>query len=697
MSASEQNNQAASSSTASQGISDAWRGKHLGRFQLLDLLGRGAMGSVFLAFDTTLKRNVALKVLPKKQKTTERTYRQEQFLREARSAARLEHPSVVRVYEVGQASGYHFIAMELVTGGTVQNWIKTNGPASRMQACLWGSQAAEALHAGHLKGVIHRDVKPSNLMLNEDMDCKLGDFGLAHLEDPDDPFRLKSETVGTPYYMSPEVINGTPATKQSDIYSLAATLWYILCARPPFKAKTPEEVFELHRTAPVPDLNAQRSDLPGGLVNAIYRALQKEPSKRFESADEFATLLRAHSLGMTGQIAAAELRHAHKIPMAKSSTPAPETAAPASSDLDRSDSGRPQTPQPSQGGGVANRGAAEPRQPAPTPKVTGSARVPADSSNGRSGTARQMPTPSVQGASQSVSRSSVVAGDSDRSQAGRSRSSRSRSTGLSRRSLTGKSQNKLAKNQPWLIWVILLVLALLVVAIPAILITVSALRGDGDLPDAPDGDTPAPTTIESPIDFVTQAKASPDAAGMIHLGMSLDPDQHTISGTWQRMGDGELRASKATPAIIATQLNLPDRYEVSGVYAVVRTGQPVALSFIIPLQNGQRARLVLSSQFSGFSQIDGQQLSDGNASRTAMEWESGKRHPFRLVVDRTGSQLAVAVFRGDEPDPVYQFAAESSRFGFDLEKVPADRNVGLMVSCDQKTTVRIEDLYYRPL
>lgn len=292
------------SGTSSQGGSGSqispeddstWIGQALGRFQITDLLGKGAMGVVFCAHDPDLKRDVALKILTKqfirKQK---RTYRLEQFVREAQSAARLAHPNSVTVYEIGQDKGWYFIAMELVEGGTLLDLIRKHRKRAPIEAaCELVAQAADALSAAHKLGIIHRDIKPSNLMLTRDNRIKVTDFGLVQMADETGgEFDLPSKAVGTPYWMSPEQCKGETAVPQSDIYSLAALLFFVLTGEVPYKGKTKREILLQHVNASPPDPRTFRKDVPETLVRILQRAMAKNPHERYQDAAEMAIGLR---------------------------------------------------------------------------------------------------------------------------------------------------------------------------------------------------------------------------------------------------------------------------------------------------------------------------------------------------------------------------------------------------------------------
>lgn len=273
-----------------------WLNKRLGRFKLVGEIGRGTMGRVFRAQDTTLNRLVALKALPTKTREGRPSPMVEHLVREARAIAGLEHPNIVTVYDVGQASGVCYVAMELIEGGNLEQLVAANGSMDIVRACRLISEAAEALAFAHSAGVIHRDVKPANLMLTRTGRCKVADFGLAKLVDPNESSNLDERHVGTPLFVAPEIIRNKPASAESDIYSLGATLWYLLTGKPVFTGPGKAAVLEQHLTMPVPDLKKIRPDLPDSLIEAIKVSLAKHPSSRYADAEQFGRILRLHTI-----------------------------------------------------------------------------------------------------------------------------------------------------------------------------------------------------------------------------------------------------------------------------------------------------------------------------------------------------------------------------------------------------------------
>jgi serine/threonine-protein kinase len=220
----------------------------------------------------------------------------EQLIREARSAATIEHPHVVQILEAGEYKGVHYIAMELLEGGTLHDLVKAVGQMDAVRACQLIAEAAEGLDHAHSLGIVHRDIKPSNLMLTRGGRCKVVDFGLARVESASGKFVPLGESVGTPQFLAPEVIQGFPATAQSDIYSLGVTLWFMLAGRAPFVADSKTKTLQMQISAALPDIRQVRPDLPEGLVLALARAMAKRPEDRFDSAGQFAKALRVHTI-----------------------------------------------------------------------------------------------------------------------------------------------------------------------------------------------------------------------------------------------------------------------------------------------------------------------------------------------------------------------------------------------------------------
>jgi len=253
------------------------------------------MGRVIQAEDVNLHRIVALKILNKRIPGVDDQQRVLQFLREARAAAKLEHPNVVRIFEINQHDGWWYIAMEMLEGEDLRTIIKAAGPLPAPRACILIADAANALAAAHELGIIHRDIKPTNLMLTRSGRCKLTDFGLVRLGDPNDPFDFTNKVVGSPQFMAPEVINRAPQTPAIDIYSLGGTLFYALTAKPPYTGTKIEEILKKHLNEPVPNLSKEISDASPSLVELLKRMMAKDPEDR-PSATDVAATLRAEAI-----------------------------------------------------------------------------------------------------------------------------------------------------------------------------------------------------------------------------------------------------------------------------------------------------------------------------------------------------------------------------------------------------------------
>lgn len=283
-------------------------GKTLGRYRILEKIGRGGMGEVFLAEDTSLHRRVALKFLPPDMQQDEEAHKR--FIREARSAAALDHPYICHINEVAESEGRGFIVMEYVDGQTLRAKIG-KGPVALDETLRIGIEVVEALEAAHGKGIIHRDVKPENIMLTRTSHAKVMDFGLAkqmvspEKEDLGGPTMtlLTSEgtTVGTLAYMSPEQLRGLPADARSDIWSLGVTLYEMASGVRPFQGQSGFEVSSaILNRAPLP----LPAGVPAELGAVVGRCLEKDPAKRYQTAQDVRAALEAIRAGTASMWAA---------------------------------------------------------------------------------------------------------------------------------------------------------------------------------------------------------------------------------------------------------------------------------------------------------------------------------------------------------------------------------------------------------
>jgi serine/threonine protein kinase len=258
------------------------------------LAGRGGMGDIWRVRDTELGREVVLKLLRIDLASDPQIARR--FRREARSAARLSHhPHVVTVYDVGEHDGQPFIVMELLPGGTVADRVRA-GTVTREDALRWIDEAADALDAAHDAGIVHRDVKPGNLLLDEHGAIRIADFGIARAMDAGSVTRTSPGTVlGTAGYLSPEQASGEEVGPASDNYSLAVVAWELLSGRRPYERDSFAAEAAAHVHERIPSLRATVPDerLPPAVDRVFRRALAKRPDRRFRSARAFAHELRA--------------------------------------------------------------------------------------------------------------------------------------------------------------------------------------------------------------------------------------------------------------------------------------------------------------------------------------------------------------------------------------------------------------------
>jgi serine/threonine protein kinase len=251
-------------------------------FDLVELIGEGGMGSVFKAYDRNLGRLVALKVLRR-----EMSARQDERARleqEARITASVNHPHVVRVYAFGEASGQFYLAMELVEKGSLDELMSVQSRVSEVQALGIGVQIAQGLEAAAEKGLVHRDVKPGNILFADARTAKIVDFGLARVLEEEAGAR--GEIWGTPYYIAPERLNYESEDFRSDMYSLGGTLFHAIAGRPPFEAESASLVaLKQLKSQPV-SLEAFAPDVAPETAYVINRMLEKNPSDRYASYPE---------------------------------------------------------------------------------------------------------------------------------------------------------------------------------------------------------------------------------------------------------------------------------------------------------------------------------------------------------------------------------------------------------------------------
>ncbi len=284
--------QAAGGSTAELGVEivapKLTPGAMIGPYELLDQIGGGGMGRVFRAFEASVGRTVALKLLSPNQAADPQTLAR--FQNEARAAGRLNHPNIVQVFSAGEVQGIPFIALEFIEGKNVRTLVEENGGLAVGEAVRYAMQVAEALEHAWSRGVVHRDVKPSNILVLPDGRVKLIDFGLARMHEGTGRSRdLTSSgmTLGTFDYIAPEQARDPRlADIRSDIYSLGCTLFFMLTGRPPFPTGTVLQKLLQHQAEEPPDIRKFRKDIPEALVRVLRKMMAKSPRHRYQTASQ---------------------------------------------------------------------------------------------------------------------------------------------------------------------------------------------------------------------------------------------------------------------------------------------------------------------------------------------------------------------------------------------------------------------------
>ena len=266
-------------------------GTRLGHYRILSLLGRGGMADVYRAEDERLGREVALKAVPPEfARDPERVGC---FQREVRAAAQLTHPNIVTVYEFGQGEGQHFYTMELMPGGDLKARIRAHpGGMAPTEARAVTAAVARALDYAHRRGFVHRDVKPENILFDEEGTPQLTDFGIARAMESGTRMTATGMSIGSPHYMSPEQAQGLEVDGRSDLYSLGVVLYEMLTGRLPFEAGNTLAVAYAHVNHPVPELPAELA----AWQPVLDRLLAKSPEDRYGSAGELAAVLGAEEL-----------------------------------------------------------------------------------------------------------------------------------------------------------------------------------------------------------------------------------------------------------------------------------------------------------------------------------------------------------------------------------------------------------------
>ncbi|MHC4917281.1 MAG: protein kinase domain-containing protein, partial [Planctomycetota bacterium] len=253
-------------------------------YQIQERIGEGGMGVVYKARQVSMDRTVALKVLSEKYSSNSEFI--DRFIREARSAGRLNHPNVIHVHDVSKAGGRYFFSMEFIDGPTVKNLLKEKGRLPYRQSLEIITQAAKALEFAHENGIIHRDIKPDNIMLTSEGIVKIADLGIAKSfeEGSISPEGVgQRKVLGTPHYMAPEQALGKAIDRRADVYSLGASFYHMLTGKTPFKGSTITELLKAHVHEKLEPIQVLNRDVPEPVCFVVERMMAKSPEKRYDS------------------------------------------------------------------------------------------------------------------------------------------------------------------------------------------------------------------------------------------------------------------------------------------------------------------------------------------------------------------------------------------------------------------------------
>ena len=258
------------------------------RYEIIQLLGEGGMSYVYKANDKQLKRTVAIKTLKPNYVQQEKFV--ERFKREAQTAANLNHPNIVQIFDWGIGDEPFFV-MEYIEGNTLTSIIAKRRTISLNDVLFIGAQVSSGLQAAHSKGLVHRDIKPGNIMITPEGKVKVTDFGIVSLQNEESDITKTGSILGTASYISPEQAQGKPVSKESDLYSLGTVLYELIIGRPPFEGDTPIATATKHITDKPEKLSVFRPDIPKGIENAVLKLLHKYPKDRFKNAEDLRAVL----------------------------------------------------------------------------------------------------------------------------------------------------------------------------------------------------------------------------------------------------------------------------------------------------------------------------------------------------------------------------------------------------------------------
>ena len=253
------------------------------RYEVVQYIGQGGMADVFLAIDTILNRHVAIKILRSDQSTDAISILR--FEREAQAATTLAHPNIVEIYDVGEYKNHHYIVMEYVAGKTLKKVIRDRAPLLNLEAVDTMKQLTSAVAEAHKRGIIHRDIKPQNVIVKSDGSLKILDFGIATAKGSAQ-LTQANNVMGSVHYLAPELAKGEPASPQSDIYALGIVFYEMLTGDVPFKADQAVQIALQHMREPMPSVRKANPNVPQSVENIIIRATAKNPKLRYQSCDE---------------------------------------------------------------------------------------------------------------------------------------------------------------------------------------------------------------------------------------------------------------------------------------------------------------------------------------------------------------------------------------------------------------------------
>jgi serine/threonine-protein kinase len=304
-------------------------GRTLGDYQLLRRLGAGGMGQVYLARQLSLKRDVAVKLLRDDLATNPTALKR--FQAEAEAVAKLNHPNIVHIHQIGEHDGLRYMVLEYVEGRNLRDYLTRKGPPDLAVTLSVIRQVALALQKAHEEGIVHRDIKPENILVTRKVGVKVTDFGLSRFfagEAPAANLTQSGLTLGTPLYMSPEQVQGRPVDNRSDIYSLGVTCYHLLAGEPPFRGTTAFDVALKHVQEQPRPLAELRPDLPADLCGMVHKMMAKNPDDRYQSVREvlldLAKVRDGIAVGLPAQPPALTLSASYPNGVPASGTPVPQ-------------------------------------------------------------------------------------------------------------------------------------------------------------------------------------------------------------------------------------------------------------------------------------------------------------------------------------------------------------------------------------